>query len=241
MAKNHFLAVLSHELCTPLTPVLASVSMLQRDLASAEAVHPVEPLGQSHAVAGDDPSQRGAGGPAHRRPAGRDAHRPRQGGAGQPAGGAVHHPPAGGGGVPPDIEKRHCISSIGLNDGASWFTPTPPACSRCSGTCSRTRSSSRRTVADQRSLLRREKGDVIVDVNDNGAGIDPNRCRGSSTPSSRRSRDHPAVRRPGPGADDQQGAGRDARRHDRRPQRGQGQGCNVHGPIAASLKRPCRW
>ena len=66
MAKNHFLAVLSHELRTPLTPVLASVSMLQRDLASARGGSPSRAAArQSHAVAGDDPSQRGDGGKAH--------------------------------------------------------------------------------------------------------------------------------------------------------------------------------
>ena len=45
--------------------------------------------------------------------------------------------------------------------------------------------------------------------------------------------DHAAVRRAGPGADDQQGPGGDARRHDRGPQRGPGQGGDVPRPAAA--------
>ena len=65
-AKDHFLAVLSHELRTPLTPVVMGISMLQGKPELATDVHDTLEHG---------PPQRGDGGPADRRSAGRDADR----------------------------------------------------------------------------------------------------------------------------------------------------------------------
>ena len=65
-AKDHFLAVLSHELRTPLTPVVMAV---------VDAPGPDGPRPARVRDAGNGPPQRGDGGPADRRPAGRDADR----------------------------------------------------------------------------------------------------------------------------------------------------------------------
>ena len=79
-AKDHFLAVLSHELRTPADAGAGTVALLQ-STPGPERGRAGEP--------GDDPPQRGAGGAADRRPAGRDAHRPRQDRTGPAPDGAV--------------------------------------------------------------------------------------------------------------------------------------------------------
>ena len=127
-AKDHFLAVLSHELRTPLTPVVMGVSMLQDrpDLDPDDARD-----------AGDGPPQRRDGGPADRRPVGRDADRAGKDRAAAAAPSSCVRSSSGRSrSASPTSRPAGCTSAW------TWGRPRPigsrptcPGSSRSSGTC----------------------------------------------------------------------------------------------------------
>ena len=199
-AKDHFLAVLSHELRTPLNPVLATASMLQKDprfdADTREQLEVIRRNVELEARLIDDlldvtRIERGKV-ELDRRPVELCTIIRR----------AVEV-------CLPDIEARKLEFGIDARDRRrTGSMPTPPACSRSSGTCSRTPSSSRpvggcvgircRRDGDGhrgRRGQRQRRGDRA-----GGAAAAVQRLRAG------RPADHPAVRRPGAGADHQQGA-----------------------------------
>ena len=156
--KDEFLATLSHELRTPLNAILGWVQVLRTGKLDAAAARP---------GAGDDRAQRPRAGAAHRRPARRLAHHHRQAPARLQAGRpAPHHrrrarERAPGGRRQGDPPRR--LASARWR-ARSWATPT--ACSRWSGTCSPTPSSSPPRAGGSRSACARRAGNAVIRVSD---------------------------------------------------------------------------
>ena len=138
--KDEFLATVSHELRTPLNAVLGWARLLR----SAE-----RRPGAAGARAREHRAQRAVAGAADRGPPRRLAHRHRQaaaeGEAARPGAGDRRRASTRCGRRP---RRRRSRSQTDIARAAvARASATPTACSRSSGTCSRTRSSSRRAAA----------------------------------------------------------------------------------------------
>ena len=229
-AKDHFLAVLSHELRTPLTPVVMGVSMLQDrpdlDPAVRETLEMVRRNVEMEARLIDDllDVSRIARGKIELQ---------------QTARGAVYGHPAGGRG----LQARHRGPQAALRRGPgtgrallgrSRRVPAPAGLLEPAEERDQVHAARRlrghplpagRGARGRRSERQRDRDRA------GGAVADFQRLRAGGA------LHHAAVRRSGPGVGDQQGAGGDARRPDRSPQRGPRQGGDVPRPAAADRAR----
>ena len=233
-AKDHFLAVLSHELRTPLTPVVMGVSMLQDrpdlDPAVRETLEMVRRNVEMEARLIDDllDVSRIARGRSNCSRSAVELCTVIQR--------AVEV-------CKPDIEARRLHFGVDMGPAAPyWVEADAPRLQQVFWNLLEER--------DQVHAARRVRGHPLpAGRGARGRRGERQRDRdraGGAVADFQRLRaggalDHAAVRRPGPGVGDQQGAGGDARGHDRSPQRGPGQGRDVPRPAAADrARRPAR-
>ena len=162
-AKDRFLAILSHELRTPLNAMLGWTRMLR-----------TEKLDQAATAAGHrgDRAQHRAAGAAHRGPPRRVAHRRGQACASTPARSMLAPVvEAAIDAVRPAAEAKGIRLESQLDPAAGPVRATRRASSRSSGTCCRTRSSSRRSGGRVDVRLARRGPEVEISVRDTGQGI----------------------------------------------------------------------
>ena len=162
--KDQFLAVVSHELRTPLNAILGWADMLRRGA--------VEPPRHDRAFRADL-RQRQAPGAAHRRAARRLAHHVGKTGARAVAGSRRRGRRRQGRGDGPDRPptRRASTSRPTSETRSAPSAPTARVCSRSSGTCSSTPSSSRPTAAASTCAFADRQTMVELVVADRGQGI----------------------------------------------------------------------